>query len=68
MKCKQILADLDKNNSKLRQKDLKSKDNRNDGTTCWQTRCVELEFALQKFRDQAQTIRELLREKVSNHS
>ena len=33
--------------------------------TCWQTRCVELEFALQKFRDQAQTIRELLREKVS---
>ena len=50
------------------QKDLKSKDKRNDGTTCWQTRCVELEFALQKFRDQAQTIRELLREKVRNRS
>lgn len=46
-------------------KDLKSIDKKNDGNTCWQTRCVELEFALQKFRDQAQTIRELLREKVS---
>ena len=30
----------------------------------WQTRCVELEHALQKFRDQAQSIRELLRDKV----
>ena len=37
-----------------------------EDVTCWQTRCVELEFALQKFRDQAQTIRELLREKVSS--
>ena len=27
-------------------------------------RCVELELALQRFRDQAQNIRELLREKV----
>ena len=35
-----------------------------DDVTCWQTRCVELEYALQKFRDQAQTIRELLRDKV----
>ena len=50
---------------KQNQKDLKSIDKKNDGNTCWQTRCVELEFALQKFRDQAQTIRELLREKVS---
>ena len=39
-------------------------DKNKDVITCWQTRCVELEFALQKFRDQAQTIRELLREKV----
>ena len=31
----------------------------------WQTRCVELEESLQKFRDQAQNIREMLREKVS---
>lgn len=31
----------------------------------WQARCVELEMALQRFRDQAQNIRELLREKVS---
>ena len=31
----------------------------------WQARCVELELALQRFRDQAQNIRELLREKVS---
>ena len=31
---------------------------------CWQTRCVHLEMSLQKFRDQAQSIRELLREKV----
>ena len=38
-----------------------------EDVTCWQTRCVELEFALQKFRDQAQTIRELLREKVSSY-
>ena len=30
----------------------------------WQTRCHELEMSLQKFRDQAQNIRELLREKV----
>ena len=30
----------------------------------WQGRCVELEESLQKFRDQAQNIRELLREKV----
>ena len=30
----------------------------------WQTRCVELEESLQKFRDQAQNIREMLREKV----
>jgi len=30
----------------------------------WQARCVELELALQRFRDQAQNIRELLREKV----
>ena len=32
----------------------------------WQARCVELELALQRFRDQAQNIRELLREKVSS--
>ena len=30
----------------------------------WQARCMELEMALQRFRDQAQNIRELLREKV----
>ena len=30
----------------------------------WQGRCIELEESLQKFRDQAQNIRELLREKV----
>jgi len=30
----------------------------------WQARCIELELALQRFRDQAQNIRELLREKV----
>ena len=32
----------------------------------WQARCVELEMALQRFRDQAQNIRELLREKVGH--
>jgi len=31
----------------------------------WQSRCAELEWSLQRFRDQAQNIRELLREKVS---
>jgi len=36
-----------------------------DPTVAWQTRCVELEWSLQRFRDQAQSIRELLREKVS---
>ena len=30
----------------------------------WQARCLELEWSLQKFRDQAQNIREMLREKV----
>ena len=30
----------------------------------WQARCVELELALQKFRDQAHNIRKLLRDKV----
>ena len=30
----------------------------------WQGRCMELEESLEKFRDQAQNIRELLREKV----
>ncbi len=30
----------------------------------WQARCMELEWSLQKFRDQAQNIREMLREKV----
>ncbi len=30
----------------------------------WQARCIELEDSLQKFRDQAHGIRELLREKV----
>ena len=34
--------------------------------TTWQARCIELELSLQKFRDQAQNIRELLREKVRN--
>ena len=32
----------------------------------WQARCIELELALQKFRDQAHNIRKLLRDKVSN--
>ncbi len=32
----------------------------------WQARCIELEMALQRFRDQAQNIRELLREKVGH--
>ena len=36
----------------------------NDSETLWQGRCMELEESLQKFRDQAQNIRELLREKV----
>ncbi len=31
----------------------------------WQARCVELEWSLHKFREQAQSIREMLREKVS---
>ena len=31
----------------------------------WQARCIELELALQKFRDQAHNIRKLLRDKVS---
>ena len=31
----------------------------------WQARCIELEMALQKFRDQAHNIRKLLRDKVS---
>ncbi|XP_059087273.1 uncharacterized protein CG43867-like isoform X9 [Tigriopus californicus] len=31
----------------------------------WQERCEELESSLQKFRDQAQSIRELLKEKLS---
>ena len=30
----------------------------------WQGRCIELEESMQKFRDQAQNIRELLGEKV----
>ena len=30
----------------------------------WQGRCIELEESLQKFRDQAENIRELLGEKV----
>jgi hypothetical protein len=30
----------------------------------WQARCIELEDSLQKFREQASNIRELLREKV----
>ena len=30
----------------------------------WQARCIELELALQKFRDQAHNIRKLLRDKV----
>jgi hypothetical protein len=34
----------------------------------WQARCIELESALQKFRDQAHNIRKLLRDKVSNNS
>jgi hypothetical protein len=34
----------------------------------WQARCMELEMALQRFRDQAQNIRELLREKVRSKS
>ena len=34
----------------------------------WQARCVELELALQKFRDQAHNIRKLLRDKVSHES
>ena len=32
----------------------------------WQERCLELELSLQRFRDQAGKIRELLREKVSD--
>lgn len=35
-----------------------------DPAACWQSRCMELEFSLQRFRDQAQSIRELLRDKV----
>ena len=31
----------------------------------WAARCAELEMSLQRFRDQAQNIREMLREKVS---
>merc|ERR1719266_3218087 len=31
----------------------------------WQARCIELELALQKFRDQAHNIRKLLRDKLS---
>jgi hypothetical protein len=34
-------------------------------SSAWQSRCAELEWSLQRFRDQAQNIRELLREKVS---
>ena len=34
----------------------------------WQARCIELELALQKFRDQAHNIRKLLRDKVSTIS
>ena len=30
----------------------------------WQGRCIELEESMQKFRDQAENIRELLGEKV----
>ena len=30
----------------------------------WRARCLELEVSLQKFRDQAQRIREILRDKV----
>ena len=33
-------------------------------TADWQARCIELELALQKFRDQAHNIRKLLRDKV----
>ena len=32
----------------------------------WQARCVDLEMSLQQFRDQAKTIRELLKVKVKN--
>lgn len=38
------------------------------GEGAWQARCVELEWSLQKFRDQAQNIREMLREKVGPNS
>ena len=34
------------------------------GGDAWQARCVELEWSLQKFREQAQNIREMLRDKV----
>ena len=34
----------------------------------WQARCIELELALQKFRDQAHNIRKLLRDKVSTNT
>lgn len=36
-----------------------------DEVVNWQERCLELELSLQRFRDQAGKIRELLREKVS---
>ena len=37
-----------------------------DDQVNWQERCLELELSLQRFRDQAGKIRELLREKVSD--
>ena len=60
------LASYNHNNTNQCQhlRDVQGTATSKDKVTCWQTRCVELEFALQKFRDQAQTIRELLREKV----
>ena len=47
------------------EKDAKKEDeSRPTSEAEWQARCIELELALQKFRDQAHNIRKLLRDKV----
>ena len=40
--------------------------NSEDDKKRWKNRCFELEDSLQKFRDQAQTIREMLKDKVGH--
>ena len=48
--------------------DLADGDKDPDEPVDWQLRCLELEESLSSFRDQANRIREILKEKVSQES